>query len=89
MKLSKYEQEIVINFNAEEDSAVLYTANPKWIRKMDGLVKKNPQLFKLVRQDEVSKTYEFPKKLVCIRSKIKTMTMTEEQKESAKSRLPS
>ncbi len=88
MKLSKYEQEIVINFNAEEDSAVLYTANPKWIRKMDGLVKKNPQLFKLVREDEVSKTYQFPKKLVCIRSKVKTMSMTDKQKQDAIKRLP-
>lgn len=88
MKLSKYEQEIVINFNAEEDRAVLYTANPKWIRKMDGLVEKNPQVFSLVREDEVSKTYQFPKKLVCIRSKQKTMSMTDEQKEAAKNRLP-
>ena len=87
MMLSKYEQEIVINFNAEEDIAVLYTANPKWIRKMDALVEKNPQLFSLVREDEVSKTYQFPKKLVCIRSKIKTMSMTDEQKEQATKRL--
>lgn len=89
MNLTKYEQEIVINFNAGEDTASLYTANPKWIRKMDGFVEKNPQLFSVVREDEVSKTYEFPKKLVCIRSKVKTMSMTSEQKESAKSRLPS
>lgn len=45
--------------------------------------------FSVVREDEVSKTYEFPKKLICIRSKVKTMSMTSEQKESAKSRLPS
>lgn len=87
MKLSKYEQEIVINFNAEEDTTILYTANPKWIRKMDGLVKKKPQLFSLVREDEVSKTYQFPKKLVCIRSKEKTMTMTDEQRRQATKRL--
>lgn len=87
MKLSKYEQEIVINFNAEEDRAVLYTANPKWIRKMDRLVEKNPQLFSIVRKNEVSKTYEFPKKLICIRSKVKTMSMTDEQKREAIKRL--
>ena len=87
MKLSKYEQELVINFNAEEDTAVLYTTNPKWIRKMDGLVEKNPQLCSLIREDVVSKTYQFPKKLVCIRSKVKTMSMTDEQKEQATKRL--
>lgn len=87
MKLSKYEQEVVINFNAEENFASLYTANPKWIRKMDGLTKMNPNLFSVVREDEVSKTYEFPKKLVCIRSKVKTMSMTDKQKERATKRL--
>lgn len=54
---------------------------------MDGLVKKKPQLFSLVREDEVSKTYQFPKKLVCIRSKEKTMTMTDEQRRQATKRL--
>lgn len=31
--LSKYEQKVVINFNAGKDSADLYTASPVWIRK--------------------------------------------------------
>lgn len=33
MKLSRYEQEVVINLNADEDEALVYTANPAWIRK--------------------------------------------------------
>ncbi|MEY8335281.1 hypothetical protein AALB53_19590 [Lachnospiraceae bacterium 47-T17] len=30
MKLSRYEQEAVINLNADEDEATVYTANPEW-----------------------------------------------------------
>lgn len=54
---------------------------------MDGLVEKKPQLFSVVREDEVRKTYEFPKKLICIRSKVKNMSMTDEQKKDAIKRL--
>lgn len=28
MKLSRYEQEVVINLNADEDEAAVYTENP-------------------------------------------------------------
>lgn len=38
MSLSKCEQEVVINFNAEDNTATLYSSNPVWIRKMDKLV---------------------------------------------------
>ncbi len=86
-KLSKYEQETVINLNADEDTATLYTAQPKWIRKMDSLAEKHPELFSCIRKDEVSKVYEFPKKLICIRSKEKTMSLTEQQKKAATKRL--
>lgn len=36
--LSRYEQEVVIGFNFEEDTATLYTSNPQWTRKLDKLV---------------------------------------------------
>lgn len=48
---------------------------------------KNPQLFSVVREDEARKTYEFPKKLICIRSRVKIMNMTDEQKKDAIKRL--
>jgi len=66
MNLTRYEQEVVINFNADEDTATLYSANPAWIRKMDALVQEFPDVFILKRQTEISKTYELPKKLVRI-----------------------
>lgn len=66
MNLTRYEQEVVINFNAEEDTATVYSANPSWLRKMDALVKEFPDTFRLIRQTEISKTYEIPKRLVRI-----------------------
>ncbi len=66
MKLSRYEQEVVILLNAEEGVATVYSANPAWIRKMDALVKEFPDVFRVTRQTETSKTYELPKKLVRI-----------------------
>ena len=66
MELTGYEQEVVINFNADEDMATLYSANPAWIRKLDALVKEFPNVFHVKRQTEVSKTYELPKKYVRI-----------------------
>ena len=66
MKLSRYEQEVVINLNANEDEATVYTANPVWIRKMDKLHKEFPDIIRLKSWTEVSKTYILPKNLVKI-----------------------
>ena len=66
MSLTRYEQEVVIYFNADEDMATVYSANPAWIRKMDALVKEFPDIFYVKRQTEISKTYEMPKKFVRI-----------------------
>ena len=56
----------MINFNADENIATVYSANPAWIRKMDALVREFPNVFRIKRQTEVSKTYEMPKKYVHI-----------------------
>ena len=66
MKLSRYEQEVVINLNADEDEATVYTANPAWMRKMDKLHKEFPNVIRLKSWTEVSKTYVLPKKLIKI-----------------------
>ena len=66
MKLSRYEQKVVINLNAGEDEATVYTANPVWMRKMDKLHKEFPDIIRLKSWTEVSKTYVLPKKLVRI-----------------------
>ena len=91
-KLSRYEQEVVIGFNAEEDTAELYTADPVWIRKLDRLVEQNPEQFQLDRVDKcqgeiVSKRYTFPKRFVSIRSKDIKRELTDKQKAELVDRL--
>ena len=66
MKLSRYEQEVVINFNADESEATVYTANPAWMRKMDKLNKEFPEVIRLKSWTEVSKIYILPKNLIRI-----------------------
>lgn len=83
-----------ITFNAENDTATLYSANPVWIRKMDKLVEQNPERFEMYRQEKingevVSKSYRFPKNLITIRSKERGCTLTEEQKRASAERLRS
>ena len=53
MKLSRYEQEVVINFNADEGEATVYTVNPVWMRKMDKLCKEFPEVIRLKSWTEV------------------------------------
>ena len=54
MSLTRYEQEVSINFNAAEDTADLYTANPVWIRRMDKLVAANPEQFEVTGTGKVN-----------------------------------
>lgn len=86
-RLSKVEQEVIINFNASEGTASVYAADPVWIRKMDKLVTANPDEFKMVEQQDlkgelVSRVYEFPKSLITIRSKTVKRELTDEQREA-------
>lgn len=92
MGLTRYEQEVVINFNAEEDAASIYTANPIWLRKMEKLAKVHPENFKQVAEEKlegkvVSRTYEFPKDLITIRSAKKKVNLSEEQRITTAERL--
>lgn len=87
MKLSKEEQEVNISFSPSEENAVMYTSYPSWIRKMDKLVACNPASFQCIKSDSVSKTYTMPKEFVSIRSKKRTVVLTEEQKAQAIKRL--
>ena len=59
MKLSRYEQESILNYNAGEQTATLYTRDKAVMRKLDTLVADYPDTYKLTGQDEVSKTYSF------------------------------
>ena len=81
MKLSRYEQETVVNYNAGEQTATLYTRDKAVMRKLDTLVANFPDTYKLTGQDEVSKTYSFPKSHVSYR---KPRAVSTEQREWAR-----
>ena len=81
MKLSRYEQETIVSYNAGEQSATFYTRDKAVMRKLDTLVADFPATYKLMKQDEVSKTYSFPKSFVSYR---KPRAVSTEQRERAR-----
>ena len=84
MKLSRYEQETIVNYNTGEQTATLYTRDKAVMRKLDTLVADFPDTYKLTGQDEVSKTYSFPKAYVSYRRPRK---ISDEQRLQAKNRM--
>ena len=81
MKLTRYEQESILNYNAGEQTATLYTRDKTVMRKLDTLVADFPDTCKLTGQDEESKTYSFPKSYVSYR---KPRAVSTEQRERAR-----
>ena len=81
MKITRYEQETIINFNAEEKTATLYTRDPAVIRKLDSLVTEYPDTFKQVGETDIDKTYEMPKSAVTYR---KPRRISEAKREQAR-----
>jgi len=81
MKLSRYEQETIVSYNAGEQIATIYTRDKAVMRKLDTLVADFPATYKLMKQDEVSKTYSFPKSFVSYR---KPRVVNTEQRERAR-----
>ena len=81
MKLTRYEQETVINFNAEEPDATVYTRDKAVMRKLDALVTEFPNVFRCIAETDIDKTYEMPKSFVSYR---KPRRLTEEQRETAR-----
>lgn len=82
--LSKYEQETVINFNAGEQNATVYTRDKTVMRKLDALVTDFPEVYKLVGETDIDKTYSMPKSCVSYR---KPRNISEEQREQARERM--
>ena len=81
MKLSRYEQETIVNYNAGEQTATVYTRDKAVMRKLDTLVANFPNTYKLIKEDEVSKTYSFPKSYISYR---KPRKLSNEQREQAR-----
>lgn len=66
-KLSKDEQETIINFNVAESDAVVFTRDKAVIRKLDSLVNEFPEVYKCIGETDIDKTYSMPKKYVSYR----------------------
>ena len=84
MKLTRYEQETIINFNAQDQMATLYTRDPAVMRKVDALVIEFPDIFKCIGETDIDKTYEMPKSAVTYR---KPRRLSEEQRKAARDRI--
>lgn len=84
MRLTRYEQETVINFNAGEKMATVYTADTAVMRNLDALVTGYPDTFKCTKVNDISKTYEMPKSAVTYR---KPRRLSKKQRERARERL--
>lgn len=84
--LSRIEQETIVNSNNAEKMAEVYTADPVMIRKLDKMVEKYPNTYKVVKQDDESKTYQFPKKLIRFGAPV-TRVYTEEEKAKLREQL--
>ena len=67
MKLSRYEQETIINFNEEEDTANVYTHNNKLREKLLRLSQKYPDKIKVERMGRDATTFIVPKRCVSVR----------------------
>lgn len=67
--LTLAEQETIINWDNELETASVYTHDPRLISKLQSLEKKYPESFKLIRRGpQKSVTYQVPKKNIGIRS---------------------
>lgn len=68
MKLSGYEQETIINFNEEDDTASVYTHNPKLREKLLRLTAQYPDKVRLERREpHGAASFTVPKRCVSIR----------------------
>ena len=62
--LKRIEQETIINFNASENEATVYTSDKAVIRRLDALVTAYPEVYKCTKATDIDKTYSMPKKYV-------------------------
>ena len=82
--LTKYEMETVVNYNAGEQTATVYTRDKSVMRRLDRLVADYPESYKMLSQTEIDKTYSMPKSYVTYR---KPRMVSNEQREQARQRM--
>ena len=79
--LTKYEMETIVNYNAGEQTATVYTRDKAVMRKLDKLVADFPDTYKLINQTSIDKTYSMPKSHVSYR---KPRKLSDAQREQAR-----
>lgn len=67
MKLTRYEQEIIGIFIAEEPDAIVYTRDKAVMRQLDTLVTEYPDIFKCIGETDIDKIYSMPKSRISYR----------------------
>ena len=81
MKLTRYEQETIINFNAEDSDATVYTRDKTVMRQLDALITEYPDIFKCIGETDIDKTYLVPKSRISYR---KPRRISEAKREQAR-----
>ena len=81
MKLTRYEQETIVNFNAEEPDAIVYTRDKAVMRQLDTLVTEHPDIFKCIGETDIDKTCSMPKSRISYR---KSRRISEDKREQAR-----
>ena len=82
--LSRYEQETIVNYNAGEQTATVYTRDRTVMRKLDRLAADFPDTYKLIGQTDIDKTYSLPKSYV---SYCKPRKISDEQRKRAREQM--
>ena len=82
--LTKYEMETVVNYNAGEQTATVYTRDKSVMRRLDRLVADYPDSYKLLNQTDIDKTYSMPKSYVTYR---KPRMLSDKHREQARQRM--
>ena len=92
--VSCFEQETVINYQRDDQSATIWTSDSTTMTKLDRLCKESPEFYSLnkVEKDRegnvVGKFYKLTdKKMVSFRGKKVSRVLTEEQKAAMRERL--
>lgn len=88
--ISRIEQEVIITMNAAESEAEVYAVDPVYVRKLDKLCERDPEHYKLLKQDAYSKTYIVTnKKLISFRPAREKRELSEEQRAILSERMKS
>ena len=80
MRLSRQEQETIINFNQAEDTAYIYTCSKAWIRHFEKVLKLEPTTV-----HSYAREYECPK--AWIKKPRKPRKLSESQRQKLRERL--